>query len=245
MLGALAPPAPGQKTAPTELTASGTDFATTTRAKLTTASVDPGPNTFTLRITDYDSGDPIRRALVRLRFVSLDDPAAAPTSLALHATRSGDYTGAGANLSTYGRWRVTALVQRGADATTIPLDVNVTEPKQFVSVLAVPGRAPQYTMPIEDVGALRIAPHPLRAGPSSVTIQIFDLFGGMVAVTPPVVTATPNGDPTRVPPVRRLGVGHYAAVINLKAGPFAIGVTTHAANGSRIHGVFELKVPGD
>src|SRR4051812_6340066 len=107
LLGTPAPAVAGQPPVPQGLHASGGDFATSVRVDLGAASSEPGPNRFTVRVEDYDSGDPLSGANVRLRFVPLDDPDVAPTSLSLRRRTDGSYSGTGPNLTFDGRWGVT------------------------------------------------------------------------------------------------------------------------------------------
>src|SRR4029450_4220570 len=55
-------------------TATGADFATTTRVSLTATPGSPGPNAFRALVTDYDTGAPLDADGVTLRFVSVTHP---------------------------------------------------------------------------------------------------------------------------------------------------------------------------
>ena len=58
-------------------------------------------------------------------------------------------------------------MQGGADSVDVPLKLKLPIPNQFVSVLAVPGRAPRYTMQLAGFGSsgyIEIVPDPLRPG---------------------------------------------------------------------------------
>jgi hypothetical protein len=243
LLGTLAPPISARSALPT-LSAAGSDFGTTTRIELTTASDQPGPNLFTARFTDYDTGAPLTGGKATLRFVPLDDPGVEASALALKPGRDGAYVGSGANLAFDGRWAVTATLQRGGDAIAIPLELDVPGPKQFVSALRIPGRPPQYTMQIGSVGSIRIEPDPQRAGPSTVYVTCFTVFGAVSQVEQIVVNAAAPGGPVRQQSVRRLGAGRFESRIYLEPGQFEIGVVAHTRDGTRLRGVFELRVPG-
>jgi copper transport protein len=243
-LGALAPPVTGQPARDQGLRASGADFATTVRVRLEAPSAEAGPNRFVARVEDYDSHAPVEGARVRLRFTPLDDPGAAATSLALAGGRGGSYAGTGANLEFDGRWRVTALVQRGADAVEVPLELDVKGPPQFVSVLRIPGQDAAYTMEVGTLGYMRITPHPGRAGPSTVTVDVFDPFESETPVSQLVVTGAAGDRPAHQQAVRRLGPGRFAASVELARGRYTIVAVARTQGGSRLRGVFELDVPG-
>ncbi len=243
VLGSIAPPVAGES-APPGLSATGADFATTTRVKLTAASTEPGANSFVARVTDYDSGEPIRGARVSLRFEPLDDPGEDATSLKLAPAANGAYAGAGANLAFDGRWRVTALVQSRGDAVEVPLELDVPSPEHFVSVQRVPGLAPQYTAQLVGTGYVRIVVDPERAGPNRVTASVFTVFEDVADVEGLVLTAAAGESRAQQRPVRRLRArGTYSASVDLAPGKNTIAVVAHDRGGARQRAVFELDVP--
>ncbi len=243
LLGTLAPPVPGA-VAPPGITVAGSDFATTTRVELGTASAEPGPNLFTLKVEDYDSGEPLSDGRASLRFTPVDDPGVAASTLELKPGPDGTYVGSGANLAFDGRWAVTVTLQRGASGVTVPLQLEVPGPRQFVSALRIPGKPPQYTMQIGSVGDIRIEPDPQRAGPSTVHVTCFTAFGSFSEVDQIVVTAGSAGEWPRRQSLRRLGPGRFVSEITLEPGRFEIGVVAHTRDGTRLRGVFQLGVPG-
>jgi copper transport protein len=244
VLGTIAPPVAGQPGGPRGLKAEGADIATSTRVRLTTASAEPGPNSFVARVEDYDSHAPVPAQRVRLRFAALDDPGIEPTTLDLRpASADGTYRGTGPNLAFDGRWGVTAEVQTTREAVEVPLELDVRGPPNFVSVLRAPGQPPAYTMQVATLGEIRITPDPERPGPSSVAIDVFDPFESELPVERVVVTTRAHGGPTQQRPVRRLGPGRFAISAQLDKGPYAIAVVAHARGGVRLRGVFELDIP--
>src|SRR5262249_37925448 len=110
LLGTLVPPA-ARQLAPGGLRVAGSDYGTTVRVQLTTASPEPGPNEFRLRASDFDTGDAVDAEHVSLRFTSLDDTDIAPSELPLTETTAGTYVGSGANLAVDGLWRVNTLIE--------------------------------------------------------------------------------------------------------------------------------------
>ena len=249
LLGTLAPPAPGQAGPAAGrsdgLSDSGSDLGTSVRVQLTAQSAQPGPNQFVVGVEDYDSGAPLGGRRVSLRFTPLDDPGVRPTSLPLAARPEGTYVGSGANLAFEGRWGVAVLIQQGADAVEVPLELDLPGPKQFVSVLRPPARPPAYTMQIGSAGNIRIVPDPERAGPSRVEVTVYTVFQNISRVDQLVLTAAAQGAPTRRQAVRRLGEGRFVADVELEAGSFTITVIARTSDGSRLRGAFDLKIPGE
>ena len=232
LLGTLSPPVSGKSTALPGLSASGS--AGGLSAKLTTASTEPGPNTFTLQV------DPARSAPASLRFVPIDDPGVRASGLALRASGSGTYTGSGGNLKFDGRWRVEVR----AGNVVVPLELDVPGPAQDISVLRAPGQPPEYTMQVGIVGYIRIIPNPERAGPSKVTVDVFDQIQSQLPIKELVMTHAAGDGPERQLAVRRLTSYRFAAPVNFAGGRNTIVVVAHSLQGGeRLRGVFDLKVP--
>jgi copper transport protein len=127
LLGATAPPVSGSEL-PSAISVTANDFARTVRIQLVVTPAQPGPNRFTLHVTDYDSGRHLENARAALRFESLDDPGIDPTTLPLSVAPDGSFAGRGVNLSVDGGWRITAVVERGASSVEVPLQVDVLRP---------------------------------------------------------------------------------------------------------------------
>ena len=131
------PPATAQASAP-EVVIEASDFGTTVRARLTVSPAQAGENRFTLRLADYDSGEPVVAELVTARFALPAFAGASPSTLDLQATRPGTFVASGANLSLPGRWDVVLVIDRGARSLELPLELLVRAPPSPVTV----GRAP-------------------------------------------------------------------------------------------------------
>jgi hypothetical protein len=222
LLGTLPPPAavrlvPG-------IAASGVDFGTTVRVSLSAASDQPGPNRFVARISD-------------------DDPALPTTSLLLEPGPDDAYIGSGANLSFDGRWRVTVRVERAGNSVEVPIDVETRSLPQFVSVLRVPGHAPEYTIEVKGVGHVRISPDPERAGRSTLHVTCFNPIYEFQAVDTLIVTAGARRAPARQLPVRRLDRSSFLADVDLQPGPNRIAVVARTDYGARLRAVIEIEVP--
>jgi copper transport protein len=104
----------------------GSDFATTVNVQL---GVDPGQvgdNRFTVRIADYDTGEPLDAVRVALRFTIPERPDFGPALLELGPTdEPGTWQSSGTAIAQPARWRVTVIITFAADGLEIPLDVDV------------------------------------------------------------------------------------------------------------------------
>ncbi len=242
VLGALPPPASGFETV-RPLQAAGADFGTTVRVELTTASDQPGPNDFSVRVVDYDSHKPVSAPHVTLRFSPLDDPGITPTTLDLERRRDGLYGGSGANLAFDGRWRVTVLIERATDSVTVPLDVDVRGPSLMVSPVRMPGKVPHYTVEVPRIGHVRIAPDPERAGPSKIYVTCFDILFEPRVIEDIVVTSAVGDSPVHQLPVRRLDRNRFVADAVLEPGRNTIATIARSADGARTRTTVDLDIP--
>lgn len=103
----------------------GSDFATTVNVEL---GIDPGvvgENRFTVRIADYDTGEPVDAVRVALRFTIPDREELGPALLELEPTEPGTWEGSGTPIAQPAQWRVTVIITFAADGVEIPLDVDV------------------------------------------------------------------------------------------------------------------------
>ena len=244
LLGTLAPPAAGRK-APAGLELSASDYGTTTRVRLATASAEPGPNEFVLNAADYDTGDPIEADQVRLRFTPLDDPDVASTTLALTETKPGTYAGSGSNLAFDGRWRVTAAIQRRGGSVSVPFELEALSPPRLASVVRRPGEPPSYTVELGREGFIRVSPDPERAGRSRLSVSFFDLFQNRRTVDDVAVTAAAGDAPAHRLAARKVSANRFVADVVLVAGNNTIAVVERPPGGSRVRATFDLDVPGE
>ena len=103
----------------------GSDFATTVKVAL---GIDPGAvgkNRFTVRIVDYDTGEPLDAIRVALRFTIPDRQELGPALLELEPTEPGTWEESGTAIAQPARWRVTVIITFAADGLEIPLEVDV------------------------------------------------------------------------------------------------------------------------
>src|SRR5207253_2352911 len=121
--------------AATSLTATGSDFGTTIRARLEVVPGFPGPNRFTVSLRDYDTGRPLDAGGVSLRFAAQDHPDVGASTLALARRPDGAYDGQGSNLSLEGRWTVDVVVERGINSVEVPLALSVRAQPQRIHTI--------------------------------------------------------------------------------------------------------------
>ena len=109
--------AAGQKTASASVIATGSDFATTARVRLTASPGTAGPNRFQVQVLRYDANSPLPARSVRLEFSLPSNPNVA-SILSLARSAGGIWTGQGTNLSIDGQWDIDVVVQEPATRST-------------------------------------------------------------------------------------------------------------------------------
>ncbi len=170
----VAAPAPA---APSNVTATGSDFATTMKVTLTATPGTPGANRFDVDVSDYDSGAPLHVTSVSLRFLLVGRPDVAASDLALKP--QGDaWTAEGDNLSVAGTWDVTATVQQGAKATEVHMSLSTRAPEQQVTISSeAPGQPTLYTFTLPGGQELQTYNDPGSAGTNQLHVTAFDTQG--------------------------------------------------------------------
>jgi copper transport protein len=239
-LGAMRPPAGAASSAGIE--ASGSDFATTIRARLTAVSDLPGPNRFSVALADYDSGAMISADRVTLGFAPLDDPWGESTTLALAADGAGGFSGAGSNVSFSGRWRVNVLIQKDATAVTVPIEIATRDLPQFVSITRPPSEPPSYAVDINRMATIAVTVDPERPGPSMLRITCVDLIAEILPIDHINVTAGTAAD-VRQLPVERQDRNKFVAPIDLRRGINRITVIARSSRGQRLRAYLDIDVP--
>ena len=218
---------------PAPLVVTGSDFGTTVRARVEVTPGTPGFNAFVLRLTDYDTGQPITAQRVSLRFSSLDHPDVGSSTLTLNASTDRAHAGRGSNLSIDGRWQIAVTVERGVNSVEIPLALALKSPPAEVETVRLPGQPTLYTVKVSGA-AVQVYLDPEQAGPTNVHVTFFDAAGNELSVGPLTVTATSQRGEQTTLKVLRFGPGHFAAVGTLPSGEVLLQITAELSAGQRL-----------
>jgi copper transport protein len=225
--------------APPSVQVEGNDFATSVRVGLTVSPGTAGPNAFTAKVTDYDSGEPWPAERVALRFTPRDQPDVGQATLELtHDHQQELWRGQGSPLSIEGRWVVVALIEGSGPAVTVPLELETRPTPQQVEVSQVPGQPTLYTITLAAGGTLQTYIDPGKPGANTVHFTFFTPGGDERPASKASATmAKGSGGPEPLE-LLRLGPGHFAANLDLEPGraSFAIQAT---AGGKQTGGRFE------
>src|SRR5581483_4628137 len=160
------PSSVGQAAPPPQITASGSDAGTTVKVQLSASPGTAGFNRFTVRVTGYDSGQPIDAQSVQLRFSFPARSDVGASSLDLRPQGDGSFTGSGGNLSLDGTWDVDVLVENGAQSTEVPLTLHTRTVPPTISVRRGGQGIPTlYTATLADGRSVQVYLDPDRPGP--------------------------------------------------------------------------------
>jgi methionine-rich copper-binding protein CopC/uncharacterized membrane protein len=228
--------------APPSIQVEGSDFATSVRIALTATPGTPGPNNFTAKVTDYDSGEPWPATRVALRFTPRGQTEIGTSTLDL--TRDGDglWKGQGSQLSIAGEWVVVGLVEGSGPAVTVPMELETRTAPQPVKVSEVPGQPTLYTVTLAAGGTLQGYIDPGRTGPNTVHFTFFNPSGDEQPTDKARATMTKQSGAPKALTLVRLGPGHFAANVDLEPGrvSFAIDATTgRSQRGGRFEQLIE------
>jgi copper transport protein len=219
--------------APPTVQVEGSDFATSVRIALTVSPGTPGPNTFTAKVTDYDSGENWPATRVALRLTPRDQPEIGATTLDLTRDAEGLWRGRGSQLSIAGSWTVVGLVEGSGPTVTVPMELATRQAPQQVKVSEVPGQPTLYTVTLAGGDTLQGYIDPGRPGPNTVHFTFFNSSGDEQPSSKARATMTrASGAPGELTLIR-LGEGHFAANIDLEPGRVAFTIDATAGRAQR------------
>jgi copper transport protein len=233
--------AAGQQAAPASVTVTGSDFATTVRARLTASPGTVGANVFQVQLRRYDSGRPFPARGVRLEFSLPANPNVA-SSLGLSHRAGGTWTGHGTNLSIDGQWDIDVVVQEAATAVDIPLRLRTRLPPEQITVSRAPGQPDLYTIKLGGGLSLQTYLDSAKAGPSTVHFTFFRASGQEEPITSARAMAiTPAG---AYQPLKliRFSRGHFASNVRLTAGRWTFSVNAVPARVQPLSGYFSQAI---
>ncbi|MGZ8624805.1 MAG: CopD family protein [Actinomycetota bacterium] len=235
------PPATPPTLPPPSVTLTGSDFATTMKAKLTVSPGTAGPNELTADVTDLDSGAPLDATGVSLRFEPVGRPGVGVSTLKLSQHGDG-WTANGSQISIAGVWTVTVVVQTASSGTEIPLTLVTRIPDQTVTVATAAGQPDIYMIAFPDGEQLQMYNDPGTSGADELHLTAFDTDGNELPLTPPTMIAVaPGGNAISLPP-RRFSAGHFVGDLTLVAGEWTFFVQASARDGRVLVASFEQTI---
>src|SRR5258706_7825409 len=233
--------AAGQTTASPSVIATGSDFATTARVRLTASPGTVGPNRFQVQVLRYDANSPLPARSVRLEFSLPSNPNVA-SSLSLARTAGGTWTGQGTNLSIDGQWDIDVVVQETATAVDVPLRLRTRLPPEQITVSMQPGQPTLYTIQLAHGRSLQMYLQQIDPGQGVVHFTFFQTPEREESITSARATAITPGGADEPLKVIRFGKGHLAANVKLIPGRWTFRIDAVPAGGPPLSGYFSQPV---
>ncbi len=236
------PPAAASHPAPANVVATGSDFATTMKVRLTITPGTVGANTFRVDATDYDTGRPLPLTAVSLRFEPEGEASIGASTLAL-AKAGGAWQAKGTQLALSGPWRITVVAQGASGATEIPLEVR-PRLNQTVTVARAPGQPDLYTIDLPGGSQFQAYLDPDTPGPSQLHFTAFDAQGQELPLASAAFSAQGPGSAPATLHAKRFGPGHFVADANLTAGRWIFDVRATTEAGDTLLASFSQTIGG-
>ena len=230
----------GAPTEPASIVVTGSDFGTTTRARLEITPGKPGPNGFELSLTDYDTGERVVARRVSIRFTYRGRSDLQPSTLVLARRSDGSYAGRGGQVGLGGPWRAAVLVEQETTSVEIALSFATIGDFQR-SEIKTPGQPTLYNVTLPGTGSVQFYVDPPRAGRAEVHATFFNTTGGGLSGLSDValVASPPGGREPSGLPVRVLAPGHFVADAVLIEGRWRFDVTASTTTGDVVWAYFE------
>jgi copper transport protein len=220
----------------------GSDVTTSVRLALTATPGTAGPNQFTAKVTDYDSGQPYPAQRVALHFTLPDRPEISGATLDLTRATDGSWQATGSQLSIDGRWSITALVQGSGAALTVPLELRTRTAEPKVSVSRAPGQPDLYTITAPNGGNVQAYVDPGRPGPNTVHFTFFTKNGSEQPIDGANATMTNSLGKRQSIDLQLLTAGHFAANLTLPTGQISFTINATPAQGPPITASFSQQI---
>jgi copper transport protein len=231
-------------TAPSNISARGSDFATTTKITLTATPGIPGSNTFVADVTDYNTGAPASATSVELHLQPKGSQQVGGSTLPLRHSSGARWTATGTNLSLVGSWSVIVTVVRSGGTVQVPLTLTTRAPPETISVShGGPGQPDIYTISLGAGVQLQTYIDPGTAGPSQFHVTAFR-SGNALPLASAVLSATPAGGQARKLASKQLTPEHFVANTTLSAGDWRFDIQAITTDGRTLQATFTQTIGG-
>jgi copper transport protein len=229
--------------APTSVTATGSDFATTVRVRLTATPGTVGANAFVAQVADYDTGKPVPARSVSLGFSYPGRADLGTSTLALKKAVAGRWEGAGTNLSIDGRWNVDVVVQTATSGVDVPLHIETRLPPQQVTVSRQKGQPTLYTVALPAGRSLQAYVDPGARGQNTVHFTFFQSSGNEQPISSAHGSAlTPSGSSVPLKLIR-FDPGHFGSNVRLGAGRWTFLIQATTPDDNTLSAYFNQTIP--
>jgi copper transport protein len=233
--------AAGRQAAPSSVTVTGSDFATTVRVRLTASPGTTGPNVFQVQLRRYDSGRPFPARQVQLELSLPSNPNVA-SSLSLTRGKGGTWNGHGTNLSIDGLWDIDVVIQEAVTGVDVPLRLRTRLPPEHITAARQPGVPTLYTVQLGDGRSLQTYMEEIERGHGVVHFTFFKAPEREAAITSARAAAITPGGADRSLRLIRFDQGHFAANFTPTPGRWTFRIEATTAGGATLSGYFSQTI---
>jgi copper transport protein len=226
------------------LVVSGSDFATTVRARLAILPGIVGENHFSVRVVDYDSGAPVPARRVSIEFTPMSHPDVSSSTLELRRAPDGEWMGSGSPISLDDRWQLLLVVQTATGSTQVHVEVSPHVPAGQTTEARSEGQPTLYTTTYADGTSLQTYVDPGTPGTNQVHATAFDANGDELPLrTISLIAISPDGHAEVLEPLR-FSPGHYAANVDVAAGAWTFEIRAASNAGATLDARFRQDFEG-
>ncbi len=221
----------------TQLVATGSDFATTVKVRLTVSPGTAGFNNFELRVTDFDTGATVHASSVQLEFTQPLRPQLGQSTLTLKRQTNGTFAARGGNLAIAGIWEVAVIIENADSSTEVHLQLTTITQPPVVTATRFSGLPTLYSIPLQNGWLAQVYLDPDRAGADEFHVTFFTNANETSEI--PIASATIGMTRLRAAPTilvsRRLDpIGHFVADATVPAGATRFDILATTQSGQSI-----------
>ncbi len=220
-----------------QLVVTGSDFATTVKARLTISPGTPGFNEYSLRVTDFDTGATVRATSVQLEFAQPLRPQLGVSTLTLTRQRDGSFAARGSNMSIAGIWEVAVIVDNADRSTEVHLQVTTVTPPPLVTATRFRGLPTLYSVRLQNGWIAQVYLDPDKAGSDEFHVTFFTNSNESSEIQ--IASATfgmtiPGSTPTILVSRRLDPIGHFVSDATVPAAATRFDILATTATGQPI-----------
>ncbi len=237
----VAPPVASTTVAATrqasQVVVAGSDFATTVKVRLTVSPGTAGFNTFTVRVTNYDTGAPVNASSVQLEFTQPLRPQLGESTLTLKRQANGTFAARGGNLSIAGIWEVVVIVENGTNSAEVHLQVTTISPPPVVTVTRFSGLPTLYSIQLSGGALVQVYLDPDKAGADEFHMTFFtnaNEASEIQIASATIAMTVPGGTPTILVSRRLDPIGHFVADATVPTGATRYDILATTQSGQMI-----------
>ncbi|MFZ0180399.1 MAG: CopD family protein, partial [Candidatus Dormiibacterota bacterium] len=182
-----------------KLVISGSDFATTVKARLVVSPGAAGFNNFALRVTDYDTGAPVHASSVELEFTQPLRPQLGESTLTLKRQSDGTFAARGGNLAIAGIWEVAVIIENASNSTEVHLQLATTTTPPIVTAARFSGLPTLYSIELQNGWLAQVYIDPDKVGADEFHLTFFTSSNETSEIqiaTTTIGMTPPGGTPT-------------------------------------------------